>query len=60
MPGPLYYQEKKDWQGRNIPVYHSAVECDETAQKENGTPRHPETVQVLINTQKPSLQFLAL
>lgn len=57
---PCTTRIRRTVQGRNIPIYGSAVECDETAQRENGAPRHPERVQVLINTQKPLLQFLSL
>lgn len=59
-PASLYLQDKEDWPSGEIFLYGCAGECDETAQREDGTPRHPERVQVLINTQKPSLQFLAL
>lgn len=40
-PASLYYQEKEDWPSREIFLYSTAGECDETAQGENSTPRHP-------------------
>lgn len=59
-PASLYYKDKEDWTSGEISLCGSAGECDETAQRENGAPRYPEMLQVLINTGKPLQQFLVL
>lgn len=58
-PASLYSQDKKDWPNGEI-LLHGSWECDETAQKENGTCIHPGRIQVLVNAQEPSLEFLVL